>query len=443
LTPGIPLFSTMSGLYEIQPVSAGRFYLYGLYKVLETMGGVDSFQATYTITSSPMNELDLTRQAPAPFGDVTFTPDDFKSVQGGVTNLPALFPSEVFHEGGNVFDISKHDLGTPLVYDRQRSTVISVDSEKTLPTILPQRMPMFGSRNDYCPLNTVIVTGSISGRLPTALRSLRDQVLLSCAAGTALVDVYYHVSPVLARFLLDHARAFRAFQLSVAAAEWCYMNYPIWVALACGLVLGVAVLRRRKRALWFISLLLVALGLAVAPAFALLRNLSDADMVRLSDNVIAGTVQSVTSEWIERHGQQGIVTDVAVTVDEAVKGRLNKSGSIYVRVPGGQVGSAVTIATDMPHFKEGEEVVLFLQDNTAGGFTVVAGCRGKFDVTKDIQTGKKYITGSTPAAKAALGAPAAEKATANGKPQSNPDEARVPLEEYKAYLRELVRQQQK
>jgi len=443
LTPRIPLFSTMSGLYEIQPASAGRFYLYGLYKVLETMGGVEAFEATYSITSSPMNELDLTRQAPPPFGNTTFTPDDFKSVQGGVTNLPALFPSEVFHEGGNVFDITKHDLGTPLVFDRNRSAVISLDSKKTLPTILPQHMPMFGTRNDYCPLNAITATGSVSGRLPTALRGLRDDVLLRSAAGTALVDAYYHVSPALARFLLDHALALRAFQLSVAAAEWCYMNYPILVAFACGLTLGVAVLRRRKRALWFISLLLVALGLAVEPAWALIQNLSDADMVRLSDNVVTGTVQSVTSQWIERHGQQGIVTDVAVIVDDAVKGRLNKSGSIYVRVPGGQVGSAVTIATDMPLFKEGEEVVLFLQDNTAGGFTVVAGRRGKFEVTTDTETGKKYITGSTPDAKAALSATAAKKANANGKPQSNPNEARVPLEDYKAYLRELLRQQQK
>jgi len=53
----VPLISTITGLYEpsYELEARGRFELRGLPKQLETVGSVDPFNATYTLS---LNELD-------------------------------------------------------------------------------------------------------------------------------------------------------------------------------------------------------------------------------------------------------------------------------------------------------------------------------------------------------------------------------------------------
>jgi hypothetical protein len=439
-TARAPLVSTLSGLYEYQPLLGGRFNLMGLLKVIETMGSEQPFQATYTLTISPLNDLSYERQAPF----TGYPPTEYMgSIQGNVTMLTPLWPSEVFHEKGNLLGTENHDVGTPLVFDSTRGAVVSVDSAKTLPTILPGLKPMFGDTNAVCPLNVVIgVPAFTTNRFPTALRGLRDTVLLKTAVGTALVDAYYRVSPALATFLLRHGRVLYGVQLMMRAVEWSFGHSTEVLAVLMGTLGAVAAFLRFKKA-FVAAAILLAVCLAALPAAASVLNLSDDDMVQVSDAIITGTVTSANSQWGESAGYKGIVTDVAIEITDSAKGGLNIGSTVNLRVRGGQVGNIATIATESPEFKKDQEVLLYLEYRQDFGYLVVAGRRGKFDVTTDTATGKKLLVGSSPEAKAALaGSPAVKHRSASFKSQLLDDvDTRVPLGDFMRHLREIVKRQ--
>ncbi|NIA14688.1 MAG: hypothetical protein GWP08_11460, partial [Nitrospiraceae bacterium] len=293
LTPRVPLFSTLSGLYQSQPLMGGYFDLIGLSKVIEAGG--PPFRATYTLTCNPLNDTSYERQAPATGYDIN---EYFGSIDNGLTPLDPFFPSEVFHEAGNEFDIAKHDVGTPLVFDRDRSAVVSVDSGKTLPTMLPALRPMFGDPNDVCPLNVVIASLGGASQTPSALRRLRDDVLLKSAVGTACVDAYYRVAPGLARFLIDHPRAMAGARTAARASDWILADMRALAAvIALGGLLVIALYRYRKGAATLAVLLLLA-GLVCTPAQARILDLNDEEMVAMSDDIVIATVDSTTCVWV-------------------------------------------------------------------------------------------------------------------------------------------------
>ena len=431
----------MTGLYEIQPLMGGRFVLNGLYKTLETPGGGAAFEPTYVLTMNPLNSLDFTRQSP-----VGYTADTIKSIKGGVSIFPPpAYQSEVFHEEGNLYDIAKHDVGTPLRFEQSRLAVVSADTGKTLATILPGQKPMFGDRNDMCPYN-IIITGlpTTTTNTTVTLRRFRDEVLLNNPVGTALVDAYYKMSPALARFLLRHASVLKGAQNMAQVLEWSFSNRLHTCGVLAGVALAAMGVRRRRRVALAAGLLILVL-LAASPAGALIENLSDADMARMADAVITGKVESVTSQWVARGKQKSMMTEIAVTVTGNVKGRLNKSATIYLRVPGGRVGSIITKATEIPDFIQDEEVVLYLQENADVGYVILAGKRGKFQVTTDTATGKKYVVGAGPEAQIGLsGNPATlNDAKAKANSPASAEDGRIPLEAYKQYVHDLVQAQKK
>ena len=443
-TARIPLFSTMTGLYEIQPLMGGWFDLNGMYKVLEPPGGGAAFEPTYVLTMNPLNSLDFTRQSP-----IGYTADTIKSIEGGVSIFPPpIFQSEVFHEKGNLYDIANHDVGTPIRFEQNRLAVVSADTSKTLATMLPGLKPMFGDRNDVCPYNIIITdqgtTTDTTTTTTASIRRFRDEVLLNNPVGTALVDAYYKMSPTLARFLLRHASVLKGAQSMAQVFEWSLSNRLHMCGVLVAVALAAMGMRRRKRVALAAGLLVLVL-LAASPAGALIANLSDADMVRISDAVITGKVESVTSQWVTRGSQKSIMTDIAITVTDNVKGRLNKSASIYLRVPGGRVGSIITKATEIPDFFQDEEVVLYLQENADAGYVILAGKRGKFQVTTDTASGKKFVVGADPEAQIGLsGDPATLNDTkAKAATPVASEDGRVPLDAYKEYVRNLVQAQKK
>ena len=82
--------------------------------------------------------------------------------------------------------------------------------------------------------------------------------------------------------------------------------------------------------------------------------------------VVIGTVGDVqarfdTSEW----GDQLIVTDAVVSVDENLKGSF--SSSVVVTVEGGSIGGLTLDVSDMPSLKKGERAVFFLENARQGG----------------------------------------------------------------------------
>ena len=209
-------------------------------------------------------------------------------------------------------------------------------------------------------------------------------------------------------------------------------------------------LRLRKRA-WAAALAVLLAAAWAFPAGASIQYLTDEDMVQLSDSIVTGTVASVNSSWVQRGRFRGIVTDVELTVQDSAKGRLNKSASIFLHMPGGRVGSVVTRASEMPEFQVGDEVLLYLQYKESVGYVVVAGKRGKYEIVTDGGSGVKYIAASSPEAQASLAesAQAVSKAAPKDGAGARADAAgdagnlRVRCDDYLTYLRGIARAQEK
>ncbi|NIA15019.1 MAG: hypothetical protein GWP08_13180 [Nitrospiraceae bacterium] len=131
------------------------------------------------------------------------------------------------------------------------------------------------------------------------------------------------------------------------------------------------------------------------------------------------------------------MTDIALTITDTVKGNnLNVGSTLQLRVPGGRIGDVVTTATEMPRFLKGESVVLYLEYRAGYGYLVVAGGRGKLEVVQGAKN-TQYIKASSLEAQSALAKSAAAIAGGNAK------DGRVSLEDYKAYLRGIVKRQDK
>lgn len=425
-TRRVPMFSTMSALYEHQEEFSGWFELINLLKQHETSDGV-TFDATYVLTSNPINGVTK------PEG---YTPGDFDSTRvlfnQSDFSFPTAFPSEVFNETGNLFGIEQREQGTPLTYNPLTGQVESATSGKTLNTMLPGSKPMFGAENNVCWLNVVVAGVAPAAQTPRFLRSMRDGFLLGSPVGTALIDAYYRTAPPLARYLSTHPVALGCARGAFGGVEWVYRHAEMLFMATAGLFgLGVMLELRRWRAVRAAAGLLVVAGLLLAggSAHALLAKMSPEQMVKASDYIFVGTVEAVESFYLK---ENVIVTDVTIRTDDNVKGHLNKGGQIVLRQPGGRVGATLRYVTDLPQFSEGEEVVLFMQAEKRRAPAVVCGERGKLQVRTDALNGEKYVVFGETAM--GLGEPATEKTETGGKAATA---KRVELEDFKAYLRGL------
>lgn len=70
---------------------------------------------------------------------------------------------------------------------------------------------------------------------------------------------------------------------------------------------------------------------------------------------------------------------------------------ITVRLLGGTVGALTSHVSGVPRFAPGEEVVLFLQRNGGGNFSVVSWQQGTFRIRRDAGSGKEVVTQDTAA----------------------------------------------
>jgi hypothetical protein len=462
----VPLFSTMTGLYErfINEQLQGRFDLRGLWKQVEVPGSQGAlFNPTYVLTLNPLNGTGFDRQAPP-----LALPEVFDSIQGPSSYSAATrsvyltaFSSEVFHEIENVIDISQKDAGTRLIWDFGRNTVVSQLTGKTIPAMLPNNRPMFGDANDVCPMNIIGPEGTeevaTAGLYPSSgpksfgmndLRLFRDGVLLETVVGTALVDTYYQLSPTLARFLIRNDRARGLFRNAVYSLFWTMTHLRVAAGLLAAFVLTLSgcwwlVRRRRGRALAAMLLALAALFFGL-PAHAGIAYVTTPQMVLDADAIVTGTVSSTSARW----GTDGrIYTDVALTIQDSVKGGLNKSSTVHFSVLGGRIGGLVMDASSLPSFRKDEKVLLYLrEDDTSHVLVVYGGIRGKFMVNTDAKTGEEYVLAGSGPADLAL----EEDAKALGSEDSSEDkiteamsgDGRIALSEYLKYLRGLVRAQE-
>jgi hypothetical protein len=119
---------------------------------------------------------------------------------------------------------------------------------------------------------------------------------------------------------------------------------------------------------WLPLVLLVTAGRARASTFEELPDL--ATVARASDAVVAGFVLEAR---VERtfHGLQTVYT---VAVEQALVGQ--PASTVEVTLPGGRIGELVHRLSNVPVWRPGDEVVLFLEGGRAridGVLTVIDG----------------------------------------------------------------------
>ena len=146
------------------------------------------------------------------------------------------------------------------------------------------------------------------------------------------------------------------------------------------------------RVLLLVFLVSMLLVLFLSPTQAQLQTMSTQQLTEQSSAVVLGTCESMESYWVD--GNSKIFTRVKIRGQQALKGDI--SAAAEITVPGGKIGNIVYEVTDMPVFREGEEVLLFVWQHPTGKQLVMGGTQGKLSVETDKVTGKKIILGAQP-----------------------------------------------
>jgi hypothetical protein len=129
-------------------------------------------------------------------------------------------------------------------------------------------------------------------------------------------------------------------------------------------------------------------------------------------------------ESIETRSEQNkIYTYVSVVVDELLKG--NGRRAVLIKQLGGTYGDTMYSIAGMPHFRNGDQVILFLKARQDTAFDIVGMNQGKYEIKNDTAvTNVHGITLIDPGTGVTSDAGFVE---------------RVPLETLKKRIRELIR----
>jgi hypothetical protein len=132
-----------------------------------------------------------------------------------------------------------------------------------------------------------------------------------------------------------------------------------------------------------ICMLLFAVIQPVGSAHGLLIKMTDEELVENATVICTGRVSSVKSDY--NYDQSLIYTYVSIEVKTVLKGHIpeHTGNRVNLRIPGGLVGDNWLHVTDMPYFRESEEVVLFLNPENVYYFTPVGCYQGKLTVEHD------------------------------------------------------------
>lgn len=119
----------------------------------------------------------------------------------------------------------------------------------------------------------------------------------------------------------------------------------------------------------------LALCLAPAIALALMVPFSLDRLVTDADTIVHGSVVRRESRW-DTSGRL-IVTDVTLDVSETLKGEPAVRQTL--RIAGGTVGEVTLTMSEVPEFRDGEDVIVFLAHDQVPS-RVVGLWQGKFTV---------------------------------------------------------------
>ncbi len=103
-----------------------------------------------------------------------------------------------------------------------------------------------------------------------------------------------------------------------------------------------------------------------------------AKMSELATQVVAGAIEKMESTW--NHDHSRIYTRVTMRVDRVLSGQAGRQ--IVFRIPGGTVGETTVMVSEMPHFRVGEETVVFLRGTRGRLPSVLGGPEGKMPLSR-------------------------------------------------------------
>ena len=101
-------------------------------------------------------------------------------------------------------------------------------------------------------------------------------------------------------------------------------------------------------------------------------------MSELATQVVAGSIEKMESTW--NHDHSRIYTRVTMRVERVLSGQAGNR--IVFRIPGGTVGETTVMVSEMPHFREGEETVVFLRGTRGRLPSVLGGVEGKMPLSR-------------------------------------------------------------
>ena len=125
-----------------------------------------------------------------------------------------------------------------------------------------------------------------------------------------------------------------------------------------------------------------AMGFAMAfamagSASALMLPMSVEDLAVESKRIVHGRIIRQESAWNE--SRTAIYTDVTLAVEQTAVGA--KAAELTFRIDGGEVDGIGMATSNAPHFENGQELVVFLEDR-AGAERLVSHSQGAFEVTQ-------------------------------------------------------------
>jgi len=104
-------------------------------------------------------------------------------------------------------------------------------------------------------------------------------------------------------------------------------------------------------------------------------------LVDRAELIFTGQVIGQRSEWKNNNGQRSIITLVTFAVQQIHKGHAEST--VTLQLLGGTIGDVTLEVADIPKFKTGERVVLFIEGNGLAASPVIGFFHGKFSVRPD------------------------------------------------------------
>lgn len=150
------------------------------------------------------------------------------------------------------------------------------------------------------------------------------------------------------------------------------------------------VTRNRRPALLVLLGFVLSLGVASwLPVSAQVLPVTLKEMVQSASIIVTGRVVEVREDRHPHYRRVG-VTYVTVEVEEMLKGAANGQ-TRHTFMQFGSMG--LTRISELPTYRVGEEVVLFLYPESEYGFTSpVGGGQGKLYLQRDPQTGRRIVS---------------------------------------------------